>query len=174
MLFAESGKKVLLIDADMRLGMLRGKSDFGLAEILGGKATLDTAVAPHSAVKGLYMVGAGKALSAACELLRGDNMAKLVNEARSKFDMVFIDTPPLNLVTDAELIYPLVDFGLYVLHYGKHSISEIKEVVQKLHRYAQKPGAFVMNHCEHEPGHYGYGYYRYGYGYGYGHKKSKK
>ena len=111
-LFAESGKKVLLIDADMRLGMLRGKSDFGLAEILGGKATLDTAVAPHSAVKGLYMVGAGKALSAACELLRGDNMAKLVNEARSKFDMVFIDTPPLNLVTDAELIYPLVDFGL--------------------------------------------------------------
>lgn len=173
-LFAESGKKVLLIDADMRLGMLRGKSDFGLAEILGGKATLDTAVAPHSAVKGLYMVGAGKALSAACELLRGDNMAKLVEEARSKFDMVFIDTPPLNLVTDAELIYPLVDFGLYVLHYGKHSISEIKEVVQKLHRYAQKPGAFVMNHCEHEPGHYGYGYYRYGYGYGYGHKKNRK
>ena len=173
-LFAESGKKVLLIDADMRLGMLRGKSDFGLAEILGGKATLDTAVAPHSAVKGLYMVGAGKALSAACELLRGDNMAKLVDEARTKYDMVFIDTPPLNLVTDAELIYPLVDFGLYVLHYGKHSISEIKEVVQKLHRYAQKPGAFVMNHCEHEPGHYGYGYYRYGYGYGYGHKKNRK
>ena len=39
-LFAESGKKVLLIDADMRLGMLRGKSDVGLAEILGGKARL--------------------------------------------------------------------------------------------------------------------------------------
>ena len=137
---------------------------------------LPSTAVPLTPVSGLYIIGSGKALSAACELLRGDNMKKLVDEVREKFDMVFIDTPPLNLVTDAELVYPLIDFGLYVLHYGRHSISEIKEAVEKMRRYAQKPGAFVMNHCEHEPGHYGYGYYRYGYGYGYGygHKKGRK
>jgi len=164
-LFAESGKKVLLIDADMRLGMLRGRSDFGLAEVLSGKATLDTAIVNQEG-SNLFVMGAGKALNAACELLRGEGLAKLVAEARTKFDYVFIDTPPLSLVTDAELVYPIADFGLYVLHYGKHSIDEIKESIDKLRRYAQKPGAFVMNHCEHESGHYGYGYgyYRYGYG----------
>ncbi len=164
-LFAESGKKVLLIDADMRLGMLRGRPDFGLAEVLSGKATLDTATVNQEG-SNLYVMGAGKALNAACELLRGEGLGKLVAEARTKFDYVFIDTPPLSLVTDAELVYPIADFGLYVLHYGKHSIDEIKESIDKLRRYAQKPGAFVMNHCEHESGHYGYGYgyYRYGYG----------
>ena len=164
-LFAESGKKVLLIDADMRLGMLRGRADFGLAEVLSGKATLDTAIVNQEG-SNLYVMGAGKALNAACELLRGEGLAKLVAEARTKFDYVFIDTPPLSLVTDAELVYPIADFGLYVLHYGKHSIDEIKESIDKLRRYAQKPGAFVMNHCEHDSGHYGYGYgyYRYGYG----------
>ena len=164
-LFAESGKKVLLIDADMRLGMLRGRPDFGLAEVLSGKATLDTATVNQEG-SNFYVMGAGKALNAACELLRGEGLGKLVAEARTKFDYVFIDTPPLSLVTDAELVYPIADFGLYVLHYGKHSIDEIKESIDKLRRYAQKPGAFVMNHCEHESGHYGYGYgyYRYGYG----------
>ena len=164
-LFAESGKKVLLIDADMRLGMLRGRPDFGLAEVLSGKATLDTATVNQEG-SNLYVMGAGKALNAACELLRGEGLGKLVAEARTKFDYVFIDTPPLSLVTDAELVYPIADFGLYVLHYGKHSIDEIKESIDKLRRYAQKPGAFVMNPCEHESGHYGYGYgyYRYGYG----------
>ena len=156
-LFAESGKKVLLIDADMRLGMLRGRPDFGLAEVLSGKATLDTATVNQEG-SNLYVMGAGKALNAACELLRGEGLGKLVAEARTKFDYVFIDTPPLSLVTDAELVYPIADFGLYVLHYGKHSIDEIKESIDKLRRYAQKPGAFVMNHCEHESGHYGYGY----------------
>ena len=164
-LLAESGKKVLLVDADMRLGVFSGKGDFGLAEILCGMATIETAMVKNS-VDNLYVIGGGKIHTSACELLRGEPMAKFVEEARSKFDFVIIDTPPLTLVTDAELVYPLADFGLYVLHYGKHTIDQIKETMEKLHRYAQKPGAFVMNHCEHESGHYGYGYgyYRYGYG----------
>jgi tyrosine-protein kinase Etk/Wzc len=164
-LLAESGKKVLLVDADMRLGVFSGKGVFGLAEILCGMATIETAMVKGS-VDNLFVIGGGKIHTSACELLRGEPMAKFVEEARSKFDFVIIDTPPLTLVTDAELVYPLADFGLYVLHYGKHTIDQIKETMEKLHRYAQKPGAFVMNHCEHESGHYGYGYgyYRYGYG----------
>ena len=164
-LLAESGKKVLLVDADMRLGVFRSRGEFGLAEILCGKATIDTAMTP-TPTENLYLIAGGKIHTSACELLRGEPMANFVEEARAKFDFVIIDTPPLTLVTDAELVYPLADFGLYVLHYGKHSIDQIKETMEKLHRYAQKPGAFVMNHCEHDSGHYGYGYgyYRYGYG----------
>lgn len=159
---AASGKKVLLIDADMRRGVIHGRSKFGLADVLAGIATLDTAVSQKHD-DNLFVMNAGKTKLAACELLRGEAMDNLLKEAREKFDMVIVDTPPLNLVTDAELICPLVDFSLFVLHYGRHSMEEIKETVERVRRYSDKPAAIVMNHCEREPGHYGYGYYDKGY-----------
>lgn len=159
---AASGKKVLLIDADMRRGVIHGRSKFGLADVLAGIATLDTAVSQKHD-DNLFVMNAGKTKLAACELLRSDAMDKLLKEAREKFDMVIVDTPPLNLVTDAELICPLVDYSLFVLHYGRHSMEEIKETVERVKRYSDKPAAIVMNHCEHEPGRYGYGYYDKGY-----------
>ena len=159
---AASGKKVLLIDADMRRGVIHSGSKFGLADVLLGVATLETAVVQKHA-DNLFVMNAGKTKLAACELLRGEAMDKLLKEARERFDMVIVDTPPLNLVTDAELICPLVDFSLFVLHYGRHSMEEIKETVERVKRYSDKPAAIVMNHCEHEPGRYGYGYYGKGY-----------
>lgn len=159
---ATSGKKVLLVDADMRRGVIHSGSKFGLADVLLGLATLDTAVVPKHD-NNLFVMNAGKTKLAACELLRGDAMDKLLKEARQKFDMVIVDTPPLNLVTDAELICPLVDYSLFVLHYGRHSIEEIKETIDRVKRYSDKPAAIVMNHCEQEPGRYGYGYYGKGY-----------
>ncbi|MDD5943870.1 CpsD/CapB family tyrosine-protein kinase [Fibrobacter sp.] len=159
---AASGKKVLLIDADMRRGVIHSGAKFGLADVLVGLATLDTAISPKHA-DNLFVMNSGKTKLAACELLRGDAMDKLLKEARSMFDMVIVDTPPLNLVTDAELICPLVDYSLFVLHYGRHSIEEIKETIDRVKRYSDKPAAIVMNHCEREPGRYGYGYYGNGY-----------
>lgn len=159
---AASGKKVLLIDADMRRGVIHSGAKFGLADVLVGLATLDTAISPKH-TDNLFVMNAGKTKLAACELLRGDAMDKLLKEARQKFDMVIVDTPPLNLVTDAELICPLVDYSLFVLHYGRHSMDEIKETIERVKRYSDKPSAIVMNHCEHEPGRYSYGYYGNGY-----------
>ncbi len=161
---AASGKKILLIDADMRRGVINSRSKFGLADVLAGIATLDTAVSQKH-VDNLFVMNAGKTKLAACELLRGDAMDNLLKEARQKYDLVIVDTPPLNLVTDAELICPLADYSLFVLHYGRHSIEEIKETVERVRRYSDKPSAIVMNHCEHEPGRYGYGYGYYGRGY---------
>ena len=166
---AASGKKVLLIDADMRRGVIHSGSKFGLTDVLLGLATIDTA-AVQKHTDNLFVMNAGKTKIAACELLRSDAMNNLLKEARQKFDLVIVDTPPLNLVTDAELICPLVDYSLFVLHYGRHSMEEIKETVERVRRYSDKPAAIVMNHCEHEPGHYGYGYGYYGKGY-YGAKK---
>lgn len=162
--YAEGGKKVLLIDADMRRGVIHGNSRMGLADVLVGNATLDTA-SVQGCIDNLFVLRSGKTKVTACGLLRSDAMDKLLKEARSKFDMVIVDTPPLNLVTDAELICPLVDYSLFVLHYGRHSMEEIKETVERVRRYSDKPAAIVMNHCEHEPGRYGYGYGYYNKGY---------
>jgi len=156
-LYAMSGKKVLLIDADMRRGVHHSGKKYGLADALCGKCNLQEAVS-IAEVENLYIMGAGNATIAPTDMLRGGSFEQLLHLAKQHFDVVVVDTPPMDLVTDAELICGLVDFNLLVLHYGKHSMDSIKDAVGRLKRYSEKPCAFVMNHCEHEPGHY-YGHY---------------
>jgi len=171
--YAMNGKKVLLIDADMRKGFIRSSKYAGLTEVLSGKVDWREAVA-DSKLQGLHVLGCGKRLMSPSELLRRDTFKNLLEEMKSEYDMILVDTPPVSMVTDAELIYPLVDFALMVVHYGTDSLGQVKENLANLRRYADKPCAFVMNHCEYEPGHYyGYGYYGHGYyGKGYYGKES--
>ena len=166
-LYAMSGKKVLLVDADMRRGVHHGNKKYGLADALCGKCNLQDAVATAD-VENLYIMGAGNASIAPTDMLRGGSFEQMLQLAKQHFDVVIVDTPPMDLVTDAELICGLVDFNLMVLHFGKHSMDSIKDAVNRLKRYSEKPCAFVMNHCEHEPGHY-YGHY-----YGKYYSKKKK
>lgn len=172
-LYAGSGKKTLLIDADMRRGVVYSRHKQGLGDVLSGKCSLESVVA-DSITKNLFVIGAGNCDVSPSELLRGDAFSKMLEDAKSKFDMVIVDTPPLNFVTDSELIFPVVDFAIFVLHYGRHSMEQIKESMIKIERCGNKPRAFVMNHVESDSHGYGYGGYGYGkYGY-YGNKKKKK
>lgn len=157
-LYAMSGKKVLLVDADMRRGVHHGNKKYGLADALCGKCNLQDAVATAD-VDNLYIMGAGNISMAPSDLLRGGTFEQLLQLAKHHFDVVIVDTPPMDLVTDAELICGLVDFNLLVLHYGKHSMDSIKDAIGRLKRYSEKPCAFVLNHCEREPGHYYGNYY---------------
>ena len=161
--YAMNGKRVLLIDADMRKGVIRSSKYLGLTEVLSSKIPWRETVA-ESRCQNLFVMGCGRRLMSPSELLRHDLFKNLLEEMKSEYDMILVDTPPVSMVTDAELIFPLVDFALMVVHYGTDSIAQIKENLANLRRYADKPCAFVMNHCEYEPGHdYGYGYYGKGY-----------
>lgn len=166
-LYASSGKKVLLVDADMRRGVHHGNKKYGLADALCGKCNLQDAVAKAD-MDNMFVMGAGNSTMAPSELLRNETFEQLLQMAKQYFDVVIVDTPPMDLVTDAELICGLVDFNLLVLHYGRHSMEEITNGIKRLKRYGEKPCAFVMNHCEHEGGHY------YGYGNYYGKYYSRK
>lgn len=165
-LFANTGKKVLLIDADMRRGVVSSRRHKGLAEVLAGNVSLQDCVSPTD-MDNLFVLGAGNALQAPTDLLHGDNFKSMLQMAKEMFEVIVVDTPPISLVADTDLILQQVDFSLYVLHYGRHSIGQIKEVMSKVDRLSDSPKAFVMNHCEHEGV---YGYYYGGYGY-YGYKK---
>lgn len=169
-LAAQMGRKVLLIDGDMRRGRVKSKSKEGLANVLMRNCPVADAIT-RSPVENLYVMGGGHTQLYPSELLRGDNFKNLLEELRPQYDLVVVDTPPISLVTDATLIYPLVDFSLIVLHYGKHSVPEVVETLGALDRIKDGPKAFVLNHCER--GHHGYGYGYYGY-YSYGYYKKKK
>lgn len=169
-LAAQMGRKVLLIDGDMRRGRVKSRSKVGLANVLMRSCPVADAIT-QSSVENLYVMGGGHTQLYPSELLRGENFKNMLEELRPQYDLIIVDTPPISLVTDATLIYPLVDFSLIVLHYGKHSVPEVVETLSALDRIKDGPKAFVLNHCER--GHHGYGYGYYGY-YSYGYYKKKK
>jgi tyrosine-protein kinase Etk/Wzc len=172
--FGLVGKKVLYIDADMRKAACRYTHE-GLTDVLMGQKSFEDVVYRGSGINGLDILESGKFKMAAFELLRGDMFKNLLEELRPQYDKIIIDTPPTSLLADAYMIAPLVDINLMVLHYGVHSMEAIKEALQNLNRYTDKPKAFVLNHCEHRTGYgYGYGYYGYGHYGRSGSKKSKK
>jgi capsular exopolysaccharide synthesis family protein len=169
-LFGQTNKKVLLIDADLRKGRLRSRRESGLSEVLYGHVAVKDVLHSLKNCPNVMILGAGSVPSNPAELLGSDVFRQVVNEVKSQFDLVIIDTPPLLLVTDAQWVARLADFRLIVLRYGAHDIDAIREGLRMLELTGKCPTAFVMNRCVYEGGRgsyqYGYGYGHYGYGTG--------
>ena len=114
---AESGKKVLIIDTDMRRDKLAeilkpemtGQETIcGLGEYLSGSKTIDSILCMTSE-SALFAVFSGKADSDPTELLSGDRLLELVNLGTRYFDYIFIDCSPADRFRDAEIISTCVD-----------------------------------------------------------------
>ena len=169
-LFAKQGKRVLVIDADLRKSRLSHKNEKGVSDITTKECKLEQAIIDM--VDGAYFLPKGSRVTNPGEILASKAFAELVDECKQKFDIVIIDTPPCSLVSDAQSIAKLVDFGLIVIEYKKHSMENIQEIIDQLNIAKLEKKAIVLNHCTHDSSSYGYGYgYGYGYRYRYGEKK---
>ena len=165
-LYAGLGKKVLLIDADLRKGRLhkefgikRGK---GLSQILLHTATVEEVVSPTE-VENLFILPCGNVPSNPSELLGSNRYSDLIEELKSNYDLIIIDTPPIMLVTDAALACRVAAQIVMVIEYNKHSIDAIQDGMKQLLKGNNTAHAsFVINKYEH--GHndgYGYKYGKY-------------
>lgn len=165
-LYAGLGKKVLLIDADLRKGRLhkefgikRGK---GLSQILLGEATVDEVVQPTE-VDNLFIMQCGTVPPNPSELLGSKHYSTMISELEKAYDLIIVDTPPIMLVTDAALACRIVSQIVMVIEYNKHSIDAIKDgMAQLLKGNSSAHASFVINKYEH--GHndgYGYKYGKY-------------
>ena len=117
--YAQMGKKVLLVDADLRKSVMRerhkkGKVRLGLANYLVGKAEFDEALC-ETDVKNLYMLFSGPVPPNPSELLGNKRFVKMIEDARENYDMVIIDTPPLGIVIDNEVFYKCCDCAVIVI-----------------------------------------------------------
>lgn len=181
--FAQMEAKVLLMDCDLRkprvhryLGV---EKNTGLSDVLAGM------IAPEEAVKtfeeyGFDYITAGQIPPNPVELLSSDAMGQLLDTFSDKYDYIFIDTPPVTVVTDAASMAKRVD-GYIVLVRHDYSIHELLEKTrQSLNLAEAKILGYVINDIKAMPGigysRYGvygarYKYrYRYRYGYKYGNK----
>ena len=167
-LFAKQDKRVLFIDADLRKSRLSHNKEKGISDILLKVCKLEDAVVDLGS--GAYFLPNGSRAPNPGELISSRAFAELIEECRAKFDVVVIDTPPNSLVSDAQAIAKLADFGLIVIEYKKHPMEIIQETVDQLNNAKLKKMAVVLNQCVSDGSSYGYGY-GYGYRYKYGEKK---
>lgn len=133
---AELGKRVLLVDADMRKSVLRkkivkGKVKFGLSHFLSGQCSQDEATY-QTEIEGLLIMFSVVDPPNPSELLSNSRMQEFLKEARSAFDYVIIDTPPLGLVVDAAVVAQYCDGAAVVISSNEVSYRVAQGVVRKL------------------------------------------
>ncbi len=134
-IIAQTGKKVLLIDADMRKGYLH--KSFGLSPANGLSDALANRVGANevinaTGVANLDLIACGFAAPNPSELLMHDNFNKLLRELSPNYDLVIIDTPPIMAVTDASLVGRQAGTTLLVARFGQSSVKEIETSKRRL------------------------------------------
>ncbi|MFC4025119.1 CpsD/CapB family tyrosine-protein kinase [Oceanobacillus longus] len=160
--YAQTGKKVLLIDADLRKPTVhytfRLDNLRGLSNILVGQNTLDEAV-NRTDVDNLDVISCGPIPPNPSELLASRKMADFLKEVTAAYDLVIFDTPPVLAVTDAQILANIVDGSLLVVR-SKHTDLEAANKAKEILEPAQaKLLGTVLNGREKKASNY---YYYYG------------
>ncbi|MFN5169114.1 MAG: polysaccharide biosynthesis tyrosine autokinase [Cyclobacteriaceae bacterium] len=178
--FALSGKKTMIIGADMRRPKIfedfNCSNEFGLSTFLSGIHQFDQVVQP-TFIQNLSLVSGGPVPPNPSELLMTDRFEQLVKTALEHFEFVIIDTPPLALVTDSFVISKYVDHTVFVLRQNfspKQFISSIDEYYRS---GKIKSISILLNDIYKSGLGYGYGQgyaYNYGYSYGYGSRRKRE
>ncbi len=162
---AQNGSRVLLIDADMRKPMqhrhFRLKKTDGLSKMLSGIATEEESL--HKQVMpNLDVLLSGSIPPNPSELLGGERMKAFLQKANSQYDFVIVDTPPLNVVTDASVLAPITAGVMLIARYRQTTYDEIAEAKERLEQiHANFLGVVISDVATDREGYYNH-YGRYG------------
>jgi tyrosine-protein kinase Etk/Wzc len=166
-LLAKAGKRVLLVDADLRKGALHGvfqrDEAIGLSTVLRGETTLAQAVQP-SDVAGLSLLSSGAKVADPSAWLQNAALGQCLQEAAANYDIVLIDTAPVLPVTDTLWLARLAAKVYVVARYGVSSEGELLETCARLARAKVDIEGIVLNGVQSSLlgvryGQYGYGSY---------------
>ncbi len=146
--FAQAGKRVLLIDADLRkprqhriFGL---KNLNGLTNYLSAQAELDGLVRPTQVVN-LYLINSGPVPPNPVELLGSEKMGSLLDSLKLQYDYLLIDTPPLLPVSDAIVLGPKIDGVILVAWGGKTTRDALRRTKEKLDMHQVKCAGVIIN-----------------------------
>lgn len=135
---ARRGRKVLLIDADLRRGTIHHLfgigQDRGLADVLGRTATLDQSirVLPLGEGTEVHVMPSGMGHAHPAAALRSEDMKQLLQHLATRYDLILVDSPPVNLVSDPLVISRLVDGVILVARAGVTESDALAEAAQHL------------------------------------------
>ncbi|MBV8229422.1 MAG: polysaccharide biosynthesis tyrosine autokinase, partial [Planctomycetaceae bacterium] len=164
--FALAGRRVLLIDTDLRrpsLHKVHGLGcDHGLSHLLKELLPLDRAV-QRSTIENLEVITAGPEVPNPAELLSSSHLAELLDEARQAYDVILLDSPPLLAVADPAIVGAVIDGVVLVARPTTVRRRDIEHAMELLRSLGTSLLGILVNGVSREDRGYGYGY---GYGYG--------
>lgn len=170
---AQTGKRVLLLDADLRKSVLQSRLKIkkkldGLTHYLSGMSNANELLY-ETDVSGFYIMFAGARVPNSAELLGGENFGKLIEALKDVFDYVIVDAAPLGQVIDCAVMAPAVDGVIMVVDVTNNSYKLERRIKTQLEKCGAKILGVVLNRVNFKDknGYYGKVYgYKYGYGYG--------
>lgn len=173
---ADSGKKTLLVDGDLRRSRVHKLFGFdnkvGLSSVIKAEAEPPDAI-QETTVTNLWAIPCGPRPDNPADLLTLPRFKEFLDLAREQYEFVVVDSPPLLAVTDPSVIAARADTVILAIRLSKHGRHDATRATEMLDSLGAKVLGVVVN-AVGDTRKYGYGYgyggYRYGYGYRYGHK----
>lgn len=169
-IYAMSGKKTVLIGADMRKPKLYVDFDKanekGLSTYLIGDEKLQDVIKQSSMVENLSVITSGPIPPNPAELLGRESMGIMLDELREQFDYVILDSPPIGLVSDPVILMGLADISVYVVR-QEYTHESFLNYINEFYDSGKIQNIAILLNESKIDGVYGYGY-GFGYGYGYG------
>lgn len=174
---AESGKRVLMLEGDMRRPTAAQRLDLaaapGLSNLLVGLCSGDEALQRAELHHNLYVITAGDVPPNPSELLSSERMGLTISALAKNFDYIILDLPPVTSVSDALIMTKLVDGIVVVVRRGYCRKTVLQKTMRQLELLDAKVLGFVMTHENiHSKEYKRYG--KYGGYYGYGQKEKKQ
>ena len=177
---AQAGQKTLIIDADLRKPTQHSifeieSSDKGLSNLIAGAMDVEDAILPGP-TSNLDILTCGIKIPNPAEVLNSDAFARVLRELVERYDRVIIDSPPVGLVSDGQILSALCDVTILVLRAETSTRRRGQQARDNILSVGGRILGAVVNDVQRGNGHYGYyyGYGRYsGYGY-YGHTAEKQ
>jgi polysaccharide biosynthesis transport protein len=169
-IIAQGGKRVLLIDADLRRPRIHSifgvNNHIGLTTLFRGQTSLKSVMRQVDGAPGFYIITSGKLPPNPAELLASARMDQILEEASREADVIILDSPP-SLVADFQVLATKVDGVVLVIQPGFTHADITVATLERLQRVNAKTLGVVLNRIPNDSHYYG-GYYRYHQPYKYG------
>ena len=158
--FAQNGKKVIIVDCDLRKPSIHRKFNIsnlcGLSEVMIGKETLGNAIQKYKS--NLHILPSGKIPPNPSEMINSTTMSNLLEELKVEYDIVIIDSSPLEAVTDGQILSTKADGTILVLKAGVSKIESVKEAKNLLNKVGANIIGLVINQISKSKKNYDYYY----------------
>lgn len=160
-ILAQSQKRVLIIDADLRRGYLHKyfnlQTQPGLADYLNGQTELSQII-KATEVSGLDVIVRGKSPANPSELLSTTQFAAMLSQLSEQYDHILIDTPPILAVTDGIIISQHAGVNLVIARYAKTQMKELELTINRFEQAGVKVNGIILNDIQRSSAGYGYNY----------------
>ena len=158
---ALTGRKVLVVDCDLRRPSCHTQLHLsrapGLSSYLSDQTSLHAAIQEDGA-SGVNLISGGEVKPNPLQLLRSEQLSRLLHDVRSRYDVVLLDSPPLLPIADTRLLSTLVDYAVLVVRRRVTARESVRRAIEEMRQSGARIAGVVLTQVKDRATH-GYGYY---------------